>query len=562
MKKLIALLLCLVMVVSVLAGCGAKAPVANNGGNEGAANNGGNSNIPDDVVLTIGIPQNGKVEDYDTNAYTLWLEEVTGYDLQFRVYQGTAADYKSQLSVSLVDGEELPDMLIGFDLGTRVYEEYGEDGYFIDMKPYFDDKTKSQVWWDRFAQLEDQEWQDYIWDKMVSNVDGGIYAFPRLESTPYDCMSGQVFINQDWLTALNLEMPTDTESLYQVLKAFKTKDPNGNGKADEVPIIGTTGNYGDTITWLVNMFVYMNKERFWRVDDQGQLYHIYGSDEYREALIFINKLVKEGLLPSSIWTMDSNAVRNMLAPGDNVQTVGIFVGHPTLSLAVNNENAFSYVAMPYWGHATILDQANSWNTFITEDCDYPDAAWNLLMVMASEEGSYRLRYGQKGVDWVEADPDTVSYLNLPATLKIINEGAYTDMGNECWKAIVATILLNAENEACQLSDDMNDWLQHKMGMMLDCYNYFYEAVERNPDNIVGVLDYSVEEDEYVNVSRSNTQGFINQCMASFCTGSGKEYNDPNNDAQWAAYLKGIEAQDIATWQEVAQDVYDWQYAGK
>lgn len=561
MKKLIALLLCLVMVVSVLAGCGPTAPTGGNNDDTGSANN--NETLPDDIVLTIGIPQNGKVEDYDTNAYTLWLEEVTGYDLQFRVYQGTAADYKSQLSVSLVDGEELPDMLIGFDLGTGVYEEYGEDGYFIDLKPYFDDKEgKSKSWWERFAQLEDKEWQDYIWNKMVSNVDGGIYAFPRLESTPYDVMAGQMFINQDWLDKLGLPMPTDTDSLYETLKAFKTKDPNGNGKADEVPLIGNVSGYGDVLTWLINQFVHINTSRFWRVDDQGQLYHIYGSDEYREALKFVNKLVKEGLMPASCWSLDGNAIKNMLAPGDNVQTVGIFSGHPTLTLAVNNENAFSYAAMPYWGYVTLNDQANSWHTFITEDCDYPDAAWNLLMVMSSEEGSYRMRYGEKGVDWVDADPNTVSFLNQPATLKIINEGAYTDMGNECWKGIVATILINAENEACQLSDDMNDWLHHKMGMMLDCYNNFYDAVKRTPTNVVGVLDYSVEEDEFVQVSRSNTTGFINQCKASFCTGTGKEYNDPNNDAQWEAYLKGIEAQDIATWQQVAQDVYDWQYAGK
>lgn len=561
MKKLIALLLCLVMVVSVLAGCGPTAPTGGNNDDTGSANN--NETLPDDIVLTIGIPQSGKVEDYDTNAYTLWLEEVTGYDLQFRVYQGAAADYKSQLSVSLVDGEELPDILIGFDLGTGVYEEYGEDGYFIDLKPYFEDKEgKSKVWWERIEQLEDKEWQDYIWNKMVSGADGGIYAFPCLESTPYDVMSGQMFINQDWLNALGLPMPTDIDSLYETLKAFKTKDPNGNGKADEVPLIGHVSGYGDVLTWLINQFVHINVNRFWRVDDQGQLYHIYGSDEYREALKFVNKLVKEGLMPASCWSFDTNAIKNLLAPGDNVQTVGIFSGHPTLALAVNNENALSYVAMPYWGYVTLDEQRNTWNTFITEDCDYPDAAWNLLMVMTTEEGAYRARYGEKGVDWVDADPNTVSFLNQPATLKIINEGAFTDMGNECWKYIVATILINAENEACQLSDDMSDWLRHKMDMMQDCYNNFYDAAKRNPTNVVGVLDYSVEEEEFIQVSRANTTGFINQCKASFCTGTGNEYNDPNNDAQWEAYLKGIEAQDLATWQKVSQDVYDWQYAGK
>ena len=31
-------------------------------------------------------------------------------------------------------------------------------------------------------------------------------------------------------------MPTTTDEFYQVLKAFKEQDPNGNGKADEIPM--------------------------------------------------------------------------------------------------------------------------------------------------------------------------------------------------------------------------------------------------------------------------------------------------------------------------------------
>lgn len=569
MKKLIALLLCLIMIVSVFAGCGPTAPTGdNNNDATGSADNNNVSNeetFPDDLVLTIGIPQNGKVDDYDTNAYTLWLEETTGFDLQFKVYQGTSNDIKSQLSVAMVDGDELPDILMSFTLGDGVYQEYGEDGYFIDLRPYFDDKEgKAKVWWDRFNNYESQEWRDYVWNKLVvgSGNDGPIYAFPRLESTPYDVMRYQTFINQDWLDKLGLPMPTDADSLYNTLVAFKTKDPNGNGKADEIPLIGSSGNYGDVVSYLINMFVYHHGENFWRVDEQGKLYHVYASDEYREALKFVNKLVKGGLLPTSVWSMDNNAIKNMLNPGDGVQTVGMFCGHPTLSFAVNNETAFSYESVPYWGYATVYDQANMYNTFITEDCEYPDAAWKLLMTMASEEGSYRMRYGEKDVDWVEADPNTVSYLGLPATMKILNEGAYSDMNNQTYHNIFATILMNAENEVCQLSDDMNDWLKHKMRLMKECYDSFYAAAEKNPANTGIRLDYTPEEQEYIQVAKSNTTGFINQCRASFCTGAGNNYTDPNNDAQWAAYVKGIEEQGIATWQEVAQTVYDWQYAGK
>lgn len=43
-------------------------------------------------------------------------------------------------------------------------------------------------------------------------------------------------INVEWLEKLYFDMPTTTEELKEVLIAFKTKDPNGNGKADEIPL--------------------------------------------------------------------------------------------------------------------------------------------------------------------------------------------------------------------------------------------------------------------------------------------------------------------------------------
>ena len=47
-------------------------------------------------------------------------------------------------------------------------------------------------------------------------------------------------MNSDWLETLGLEQPTTPEELRTVLEAFKTQDPNGNGKADEIPLSATS----------------------------------------------------------------------------------------------------------------------------------------------------------------------------------------------------------------------------------------------------------------------------------------------------------------------------------
>ena len=62
-------MLCLVTCASLLAGCGGKDKDKETNGDW-------------DGKITIGIPDNSLVQDYETNKLTLWLEEQTGYDLE------------------------------------------------------------------------------------------------------------------------------------------------------------------------------------------------------------------------------------------------------------------------------------------------------------------------------------------------------------------------------------------------------------------------------------------------------------------------------------------------
>ena len=73
--------------------------------------------------------------------------------------------------------------------------------------------------------------------------------------TPY-----RIWMNMKWLENLDLEVPTTSEELKDVLTAFATQDPNGNGVKDEIPVLTNyvdSGNYGcNIILALINMFEY------------------------------------------------------------------------------------------------------------------------------------------------------------------------------------------------------------------------------------------------------------------------------------------------------------------
>lgn len=550
MKKMLAIMLSLCMVLSLLTGCGPT------GGNEttGAAGEGQADN--ENVTITIGLPENLMVEDYDTNAFTAWLEEETGYNLEFMMFPTSGADYRSKLSTMFLSGEKLPDILWNFQFNDSVYEEYGEDGYFLDLSEYLLDKEKSAVWWESFEQIDEEYANDIM--RYITHDDGGIYTFPRVETSPYDCIDTMAYINQTWLDTLNLEMPTDPDSLYTVLKAFKTQDPNGNGQADEIPLIGRAGTImADVTDWIINMFTYHDSLNYHCLDENGNLYLPATTDAYRQALIYINKLVKEGLLDTGCWSVTQQQMMGLINPVEGApQTVGMWVDHPTLVLEVGHEAVYDYAAVPFMGYCIMNENLNTRRCFVTEAAaDKMDAVWNLLMVMSSPDGARRMRYGEYGVDWTDADPGTTSFLGIEAEIKVINEAAFSERGNQTWGVVGSTILLYAENENCQLTDDSSDWTKAKMAMMRDTHDYAWARYEADGENAAfdaPTIVLSTEVAESTRDMRDNCENWITNCRASFCTGS----MDPNDDAQWEYYLSELEKMGVNDWTKLMQETME------
>ena len=100
MKKLTALLLSLVMVLSLCTFAVAE----------------------EKPVLTMWIPEDLRVEDWDTNMMTQWLEEQLGCELKFIVQPST--DYTTKVNMALTVGaiEDLPDVILGGD-GTVSFSD-------------------------------------------------------------------------------------------------------------------------------------------------------------------------------------------------------------------------------------------------------------------------------------------------------------------------------------------------------------------------------------------------------------------------------------------------------
>lgn len=137
-------------------------------------------------------------------------------------------------------------------------------------------------------------------------ADGNIYLIPGFYDWYRMKASQGLYIRKDWLNKLNLPVPNTMEEFYQTLKAFKEKDPNGNGIQDEVPYFERTIEYAEKE--LVGLF---GAHTGFYVDGNEVKYGPT-QERFKEAMREVIKWYKEGLIDQEIFTRGFQARDYML----------------------------------------------------------------------------------------------------------------------------------------------------------------------------------------------------------------------------------------------------------
>jgi putative aldouronate transport system substrate-binding protein len=427
--------------------------------------------------------------------------------------------------------------------------------------------------WDKYShhwQLTfDQFASDVEADLITSNMyspDGNMYGFPFYSSDPTDSQVECIYMNQVWLDTLGLEKPTTLDEFYNVLVAFRDEDPNGNGIADEIPLLGydVVDMRSDFFFIFANSFLYYNYQSFGRffINEEGKLDTGYTQEEYRESLRYVKKLYDENLLAPFSLTQDFTQFKALIdLPDGEITKVGALAHHPWSGREgwTYNAEGFSkvleYTALaPLKGPDGVAwspytNTGMRFNVFITRDCENPEAAFRLLDYACDPHVSIVSRRGEEGVDWEYVDPST------PGRYEVLGFDTRYRVMMDAWAQTEQNSIYNLEFHflparafaSVAATDFDTDVARRREEIFMEG---LADRLGNYPDEIVMYLVYTEEELNEINQIITDINTYTDEARVLFATGG------LDLDADWDDYLAEIDAMGRQKWLDAAQAAYD------
>ncbi len=212
-------------------------------------------------------------DDYNTYPVAKFLETRTGYKVQYDMLPQDKPQDK--LNILIASGEPYDAITtLGSTDFKALYSDYAKKGALVDLGPLIDKYGPNIK-----ASIDPEALE-------AAKVDGKLYAIPTKSiSNVFESL----YIRQDWLEKVNLKAPTTLDELVAVLKAFKEKDPGGNGDKN-IPL--TVKGDAHFISNIAGAFGLAN---FWN-DVNGKMTPRILDPAYKDYVNFVTQLFKQGLL--------------------------------------------------------------------------------------------------------------------------------------------------------------------------------------------------------------------------------------------------------------------------
>ncbi len=478
------------------------------------------------IAFTVGVPQSSVVEDWETNAQTLRIEKDLNVDLQFVELpsDGNELIQKVEL-IMMAGGQELPDVIMHGLGGTGNLVKYGQMGMIVPTTEYYQTETG---FIDETLALNNLKKEDLL--PFVTCYDGEIYGVFYYHGFLNNSLSGsRMLVYKPWLEALGLEFPKTTDEFADMLRAFRDSDPNGNGVADEIPLMGEKNTLGSNLMrFLMNPFIYTQENYYLRMDD-GTIEFAANKDEWKEGVKWIRSLVEEGLISELSITQDAASLTAVMNPEPEV--VGCVARISATNLGATDPRRGFYTCLdPLEGPNGVknhqwTEQVPGIGMVITVNCKEPVAAFRLGDYLCSDLMSIWTRYGEEGVDWIQPSEEAVGTfetLGFKPFMQVLS--SWGVLQNQWWAQTGPRILSDRVTAGQAAAPDALAYnAAYAMGQ-----NIMGEYETAKP--IVNGLVFNEEEQEIVTELRATINGYVLQSFSEFITGV------RDVESEWDAYV--------------------------
>jgi putative aldouronate transport system substrate-binding protein len=498
------------------------------------------------VTLSAFVSPSPQIENLDTNTFTKTLESKLNIQFKFEVAPSAGANDRKQL---LLASGDYPDIFLSGNLTQAEQLKYGKQGVLIplnDLIAQYGSNIKAA-----FKKKPELE-------KAITAPDGNIYALPSVNDCFHCWYSQKMWINTSWLKKLNLKMPTTTEEYYQVLKAFKTRDPNGNGKQDEIPLSGAVGGWHTEVTgFLMNAFIYDNEQDYFYMKN-GKVALAAAQPEWRKGLEYIHRLYAEGLIDPASFTQNTDALAQIgNRPGDNILG-STTVGHIGMAFSTKpgETRHKEYDTVPPLigpdGNQTAgyYNSIGNGNFAITNKASKAQAvaAIKLADYLYTEEAAVLNEWGPENLWWRKGQPGEVDEHGRQAKYFLKPEFYAQQTQNEEWAQMGILFRDRNYRESWAVPKDPygDDGYEHRLYMETAKNYEGKEPKETFP------LDIFMESADASEAAQLKTQinDYIKSNTVQFITGNKSLSTD------WDAYLKGLKGLKLSRYLEIYQNAYD------
>jgi len=489
--------------------------------------------VDDEITLTMIAPGTGLAKWEDMPFLQEYSDETNVY---FDYNTPPVNDFQTNLNLAFASGD-IEDVIFGAGsdhLTPSMEVDYGAQGILMPLEDLIDEYAPN-------IKKMLKERPDI--EKSITSVDGHIYSLPMVsEEYSGSWIKGPLWYNGEWLDALDVEeLPKTTDEFYELLKRFRDEDPNGNGKADEIPLLDV--EMDSSRPWL--MAAFGMKE--WGIEEvDGEVRYTPIQPEYKEYLAYMHKLFDEKLLDPETFSQSDEQKK---AKGQN-NRIGVFpdwfsffTTDQTEEEAMDNPMYYPLVNDPDEEPVVPIKSGVTRGAFsLSSDNPNPEASIRWVDYFYSQEGWEEINMGPEGYGWEwDDEKEEKIILDPPEEFESSEEYRATltpDYG-------ITTPTLKKPKEHQELSD-FDQFATDETD----------EKIEPFGEVPYPLVYFTSEEQKEINTIEVDLESYVEQMEAKFITGV-------KSLDEWDDYVKTIENMDIDRYVELHQVAYDrWDDSAK